>query len=91
MSNVILAFIVTVCGIAFALLMCGEDAALNESTRRTRHTAGWVVLLLLLTGPRWLPALGIEPQAALNGTFAVAFGMVILMQLGGRIGPSALT
>lgn len=82
-----MAIILFACGIAFVLLISGDAAGANAPALRSLRTAAAAVVLLLLLGPRWMPAAGIDPRAAINGSFAVAFAIVLVMSLAARLRP----
>jgi hypothetical protein len=85
MSNLILQFIIFVSAIALVLLVSVEAGRTSAATLRARRAATAVVLLLLVLGPRWLPAIGIDAQAAVGGSVAIAMGIVIVLMFAEQI------
>ena len=84
MGSAIMAYLILIFGIASILMISGEAYEVNPAGLRSPRSAAAAILLLLLLGTRWLPAIGIDPRAAVNGSFAVAFGIVILIGLAHR-------
>ncbi len=78
--------IILICGVAFAVLHESEPGADDRELGSPRHIAAMIVLLMLF-GTRWMPALGLNPMAAVNGSVFVCFIIVLLMGLAGRICP----